>query len=146
MRYWAYLLAKLAAAWGLLFALWTGMHALWPEPEPFMRVRLQPFARDLGYTAAVMLFGLAAVGVVYLIVLDQRFRCRTCLRRLRMPVTRGSWNQLVLMGPPRTEYICPFGHGTLRVPDLHLESPEKPDWHPIDDMWKELAELQDSHK
>jgi hypothetical protein len=146
MRYWSFLAAKLVAAWGLLTLVWIGMHALWPEPEPFMRVRLDPFARDLGYTVAVMVFGLVAVGVVYLIILDQRYRCRTCLRKLRMPLTRGSWNELILMGPPRTEYICPFGHGTLRVPDLHLETAEDLNWHPIDDMWKELAELEETRK
>ncbi|MEZ5398036.1 MAG: hypothetical protein R2729_00120 [Bryobacteraceae bacterium] len=146
MRYWAYLAAKLLVAWGLVAGAWKLMNALWPQPEPFMRVQLEPFARDLGYTVAVMLVGLFAVGLVYLVILDQRYRCRTCLRRLRMPLSKGSWNELVLMGPPRTEYICPFGHGTLRVPDLRLETNEPLDWHPIDDMWKELAELQDTRK
>ncbi len=145
MRYGAFFAAKLLFVGGLLAVGWRVLHALWPEPEPFMKVRLSPFGTDLGYTFAILFFGLAAVALVYLVILDQRFRCRACLRRLRMPLSRGSWNHM-LLGPPRTEYICPFGHGTLRVPDVHLASPEKIDWHPIDNMWRELEELEESHK
>lgn len=60
-----------------------------------------------------------------------------------MPVSRGSW-QGVLLGPPRTEYICPYGHGTLRVKDLHLESPEATNWRQIDDIWKELERMEET--
>jgi len=140
MRYWAYFLGKLVAICGLLCLGWSGAHAVWPEPTPF-----KAFSRDLGYTFFVMVFGLVAVGLVYLAILDQRYRCRTCLRRLRMPLTKGAWNHIMLT-PPRTEYICRYGHGTLRVPDLHLATPEEIDWRPIDDMWKELYELEESRK
>ena len=140
MRYWAYLASKLLIAASLFSAGWYGLHAVWPRPQPFMRVQLDPFARDLGYTVAVMTFGLLALGVIYIILLDQRFRCRTCLRRLRMPVTSGGWNQW-LMGPPRTDYICPYGHGTLRIPEVNIGGTADPNWKPIDDMWKELEEL-----
>jgi hypothetical protein len=137
--YWGLLIAKLTAIAGVMLALWTALHALWPEPEPFLKHRLEPFARDLGYTLAVMMLWLLAVGLIYLAILDQRYRCRTCVRRLRMPLTQGVWNR-VLIGPPRTDYICPFGHGTLRVPELRLsEAPNE--WEPIDDMWRELEEL-----
>jgi hypothetical protein len=145
MRYWAWLFAKLLMLCGIVAGLWKLMHLLWPEPEPFMRVHLEPFGRDLAYTIAVMVFSLFALGLLYLVILDQRFRCRTCLRRLRMPVSRGSWNQ-PLLGPPSTEYICLYGHGTLRVEDLHMAGSSAPDWKPIDDMWKELEEIETSHK
>ena len=145
MRYWSFFAAKMAAIGGVLWAVWRIFHAVWHEPDTFNGVRLNPFATDLGYTFAAMAFCLLATGLVYLAVLDQRYRCRTCLRRLRMPVSHGSWNQL-LMGRPRTEYICPFGHGTLRVPEMHLASPEVIDWRPIDDMWKELYELEETRK
>jgi len=145
VRYWAYLAGKLAAAAGVLALAWKGFHAVWPEPAPFMRVQLEPFARDLGYTVAVMVFGLLSVGLIYLVLLDQRFRCRTCLRRLRMPVTHGTWNQF-LLGVPRTEYICLYGHGTLRVEEVHIAGVSDSNWKPNDDMWKELEELEESRK
>lgn len=146
MRYWGYLVLKLSAVAAVLRLGWWGLTSWWPAPEPFLtQPQTQRFARDLGFTTAVMVFWLAAVGLAYLAVRDQRFRCRTCLRRLRMPVTHGSWNQ-VLFGPPRTEYICPFGHGTLRVPELHISGVNDPAWEPIDDMWKELEELGPGRK
>jgi hypothetical protein len=140
MKYWGFLAAKLAAIAGIIGAGWWGLNAVWPEPDVFLRQRLEPFARDLWYTTAVMVLWLAAVGLVYLAVLDQRYRCRTCLRRLRMPQTSGGWNQ-ALLGPPRTDYICPYGHGTLRVPDLRISGSAEGNWEPIDDMWKELEDL-----
>lgn len=149
LKYWAYFIAKLAAIGAILCGLWFGLSAVWPVPEPIVmqshRVKLNPFGTHLGYTAAMMGLWLFGVGLAYLAVLDQRYHCRTCLRRLRMPVSHGMWDQL-LLGRPRTEYICPFGHGTLRVPELHLASPELIRWKPIDDMWKELAELEETRK
>jgi hypothetical protein len=145
VRYWTYLVAKLFLVFGIASVGWKGLHAIWPEPEPFMRVKLEPFARDLSYTIATWIFGLVVVGLVYLVILDQRYRCRTCLRRLHMPVLHGGWSQIFL-GPPRTVYICRYGHGKLSVPELGLENPEKPDWSPIHDMWQELYELEETRK
>jgi hypothetical protein len=56
-----------------------------------------------------------------------------------MPLTQGLWNR-TLMGPPRTDYICPFGHWTLRVPEVRLSGAGSV-WTPIGDMWRELEEL-----
>jgi hypothetical protein len=145
MRYWGILAAKLAAVAGVIAGLWFGLNALWPKPDPGLRVQLHPFATDLWYTAAVMVMFLVGVGLVYLAVFDQRYRCRTCGRRLRMPVRQGGWN-LVLMGRPTLDYICAYGHGTLRVPELGIASPEQAAWEPIEDMWRELEELQTSGK
>ena len=149
MKYWGYFLAKLVAIAGGLWGLWIALAAVWPRPDPvFMQnqlVKLNPFGTHLGYTAAMMGLWLLGVGLVYLAVLDQRYRCRTCLRRLRMPVSHGEWDQ-ILLGRPRTEYICLFGHGTLRVPELHLASPELIKWKPIDDMWKELEEIEHTRR
>ena len=149
MKYWGYFLAKLVAIAGGLWGVWIALAAVWPRPDPvFMQnqlVKLNPFGTHLGYTAAMMGLWLLGVGLVYLAVLDQRYRCRTCLRRLRMPVSHGEWDQ-ILLGRPRTEYICLFGHGTLRVPELHLASPELIKWKPIDDMWKELEEIEHTRR
>jgi len=147
VKYWVYFVAKLGAISGVLWALWLGLGSVWPQPERIVMqnqvVKLNPFGTHLGYTAAMLGLWLLAVGLVYLAALDQRYRCRTCLRRLRMPVSHGEWDQ-ILLGRPRTDYICTFGHGTLRVPELHLASPEPVKWKPIDDMWKELEEIEET--
>ena len=56
----------------------------------FLSYRPARFGWDLDYTFAVMVWFLACVAVLYLIVWDQRYRCRVCLRRLRMPILTGS--------------------------------------------------------
>ncbi|MBM3739277.1 MAG: hypothetical protein FJW39_26190 [Acidobacteria bacterium] len=138
MKYWSYFIAKVVAVACLLTLIWRGLHAVWPDPSPV-------FAQDLEYTFAVMFLSLFGFGLLYLSALDQRYRCRTCLRRLRMPVSFGTFNH-VLLGAPRTDYICPWGHGTLRVSEVPFASPEKADWHAIDDMWKELYELEETKR
>jgi hypothetical protein len=146
MKYWAYFAAKLAAATGVMRLVWLALVRLTPDTpadryywEVYHKGR---FGHDLTWTFTVLLFWLLFAGLVYLAVWDQRRRCRVCLRRLRMPVERGSWTHLFLIGPPRTEYICPYGHGTLAVPEVHLSGTETPNWQPHgDDIWKELSSL-----
>ena len=143
MKYWAYLVAKLAVAGVFLYALRRGLAFLLPTPKPLFTVA-EPFGHDLGYTLLLLLFWLIAVGVVWVAIWDQRYRCRTCLRRLRMPILTGSWTHL-LLGRPRTEYICPFGHGTLKVDEVQITGQVR-DWQPHEDMWKELVSLDDTKK
>ena len=50
--------------------------------------------------AYLMVWFLLCAGALYLIVHDQRYRCRTCLRRLRMPIGTGSWGQMLQLGRP----------------------------------------------
>jgi len=145
MRFWGFLVAKLAAIGLLLGAAWLGVHTIWPGPAPGQKYPLPPFGTDLGYTMTILMLWLLGVGLVYLAILDQRYRCRTCGRRLHMPVSSGAWNSLLLRAP-RTDYICRFGHGTLRVPDVDLMGAPQRDWHSIDDMWKELKELETADK
>jgi hypothetical protein len=117
-----------------------------PPPNTFMHMRdKDPFVTDLGYTFTMLIFGLFAAGLMWLIVLDQRYRCRSCLRRLRMPVHTGSWTH-VLFGGPQTEYICLYGHGTLTVDDLQITGRHNPDWEPNEDIWKELYSLEETKK
>ncbi|MCX6623404.1 MAG: hypothetical protein NTY38_20540 [Acidobacteria bacterium] len=139
MKYWAYLLAKLAVAGAALVALWLLYVAWFPPPDIRINNRPAPFVHDLNYTLAVLIYGLIAVGVLYLVIRDQRYRCRTCVRRLRMPVETGSWESMLRLGMPRTEYICPYGHGTLKVPEVQITGHEGADWAPNEDIWKELA-------
>jgi hypothetical protein len=89
----------------------------------------------------MFLYNLLCNGVLFLIILDQRYRCRSCGRRLRMPVSTGSYSHMLLSGRPQTEYICLYGHGTLKEPELHISGREPSAWEPNSDMWKELYDL-----
>ncbi len=141
MRYWAYLAAKLVAVGFALRYLWHGFTLVLPAPRLY---RDQFFGYDLPWTTAAGVFFLICCGAVYLCILEQRYRCRVCLRRLRMPITTGSWGHVLQLGTPRVEYICPFGHGTLKVVALQITGHEPPDWKPHEDMWKELAATEES--
>jgi len=152
MKYWGYLAAKLAVAAALLLGLRRLIAYSFPRPEPMrfgrytLNPRPDPFATDLNYTFIMLLFTLVAVGLVWMVIWDQRYRCRTCLRRLRMPIQTGSWTYLLQVGRPQIEYICPYGHGTLKVEELQITGHTPPDWEPHEDMWKELIALEDSKK
>ena len=145
MRYWAYLIAKLAVAAGIVFGFGLLADRLFPAPHsyddggPFLSFQA------VSYALARMALTLFAIGLLWLIIWDQRYRCRTCLRRLRMPVLRGSWTN-VLFGAPHTEYICTYGHGTLKVAELQITGRQNPDWEPHEDIWKELFSTEDTRR
>ena len=105
MRYWAYFAAKLAVAdaalYGLLLVVMRGM----PRVPPRLSYVPPGFGYDLSYTLVVLVWFLVCTGVFYLAIWDQRYRCRVCLRRLRMPVETGSWSRMLQFGRPRIEYI-----------------------------------------
>jgi hypothetical protein len=146
MKFWGYLAAKLAVGAGVAYGIGIAIHRWYPLPAPFLlNVRPDPFAHDLVYTFTMLGYFLFCLGLLYLIIRDQRYRCRTCLRRLRMPVAKGSWTH-ILLGPPRTEYICPYGHGTLKVPELQLGGPHPPDWQAHEDIWKELFSTEETKR
>ncbi len=137
MRFWGYLIAKILLALTLFSGLWVGMVKWLPAPETFNNRHPARLGQDLMWTLAIMVLFLLFCGAMYLIYHDQRYRCRTCLRRLRMPLSKGSWTN-VLLGPPRTEYICLYGHGKLLVPELQITGFARASWEEYDDMWKEL--------
>jgi hypothetical protein len=193
MRYWAYFVAKLIVAGGILYASLGLLNPLAPhdselsastaprvprivapgqgkvatanQPGPGIQVeialpgkdtkdgdvakpaaddltRLAPFSHAGEYLAinvALMVWFLFGAGMLYLIVYDQRYRCRVCLRRLRMPVETGSRGFMLQLGRPRTEYICPYGHGTLKQEEFQTSGLENPEWTASSgDMWDEL--------
>lgn len=138
MRYWGFLAAKLVLADLVLSAFALIAAEILPKPEPLHYIGYDPFLHNLGYTVLVMFYTVFSAGVLWAIVRDHRYLCRTCLRRLRMPLATGSWTQ-VLFSRPRTEYICPYGHGTLKVEELQITGLTRPEWQPNEDMWKELA-------
>jgi len=208
MRYWAYFVAKLIAAGGILYASLALLNPLAPpdfpssasvptRPKPPQTPRIadgnaaasqgnsggavQPGAqiqveialpekdkpqgdvrlldkeeqmpelapltysgRYLALNLALMVWFLFGAGMLYLIVYDQRYRCRVCLRRLRMPVETGSRGFMLQFGRPRTEYICPYGHGTLKQEEFQTSGLENPEWTAhTGDMWEELYAASD---
>src|SRR5215469_16760574 len=128
MRYWAYLAAKVVVAGAVMYGLLMLLNRYWPASLPFQVGHgkdvvsyLPPrFAYDLGYTLAVLVWFLICDCVIYAIFFDQKYRCRVCLRKLRMPVETGSWSRMLMFGRPRIEYICPYGHGTLKEDELQI--------------------------
>jgi hypothetical protein len=139
MRYWGLLAGKLVIAGAISYGLLLAIDSFWPSSMWFFGVRASRFGFDLVYTAAVGLWFLLSAGLFYLCVWDQRYRCRVCLRRLRMPIETGSWNRMLLLGRPRIEYICPYGHGTLKKEELQISGIENPEWTESGDMWEELC-------
>jgi hypothetical protein len=144
MRYWAYLAAKVmltCAVFGGFIAL---LNSWWPPERQVIAkgyVYISPrFGFSLGYTFATLVLFLLFDAALYFVWFDQRFRCRVCLRRLRMPVETGSWSRMLQFGRPRIEYICPYGHGTLKQEELQISGRENAEWTPhSDDIWEELV-------
>jgi hypothetical protein len=150
MKYWLYLLAKLGGVAGVGLGLKSLLVRFYPHPEaPPERFgpALEPFLHDMLYTFLMLGIGLIVAGLFSIAIWDQKRRCRSCLRRLIMPVATGSWGHIVLFGQPRTEYICPYGHGTLSIAELQIAGRELPDWQPHDDnIWKELDSYYQARK
>ena len=149
MRYWAYFAGKLiavaAVAWGGFYTITRS----WPMVRQFAmldsgawtRVELPAqFGTSLEFTLALLTWFLLCSGMVYAAIWDQRYRCRVCLRRLRMPIEVGSWSKMLQFGRPKIEYICTYGHGRLNVAELQISGAEIPEWTPgQQDLWAELA-------
>jgi hypothetical protein len=145
MKYWSYLIAKVLVAIAILSALERTIAWAFPPQTPFAHGGPFPAMRYIRYDFCMLVFWLIGCALGWLIWWDQKYRCRTCLRKLIMPIQRGSWNH-VLLGAPRTEYICAYGHGTLLVEDLQITGRQKADWHPHQDIWKELSSLEEDLK
>ena len=139
VRYWGFLLLKfVAAAAGSVFALWF-LNLFWePYNTKLFHLNQWQFSYDLLYTSLVGVWFLFSYGLFYLAVWDQRYRCRTCLRRLRMPLETGSWSYMLQLGRPKIEYICPYGHGKLNIEEVHISGTVPPEWTDHGDMWDEL--------
>ena len=139
VRYWGLLAGKLALCVTISYTLLGAIDSIWPSPLWFHDVRTPRFGVDLVYTSVVGIWFLFFVGLLYLCIWDQRYRCRVCLRRLRMPVETGSWSRMLLVGRPRIEYICAYGHGTLKEEELQISGIDNPEWTESGDMWEELC-------
>jgi hypothetical protein len=140
MRYWAFFLGKLIAIGAFSYGAFLALYRFWPPQQQFAYVYLPPFLHDLWFTVAVGLWFLLSCGLVYAAIWDQRYRCRICLRRLRMPIETGSWSRTLQLGRPEIEYICTYGHGRLNVAEVQISGAENPEWTPQQgDIWTELA-------
>jgi len=146
MKYWSYFAAKLLLAAGVIYGLLAAVAYIVPTPAPSRYGPEQPFLHDFPTTFAVLGVWLIGAGLLYLAVWDQRRRCRTCLRKLIMPLATGSWSNMLTFGRPKTEWICPYGHGTLTISNLQITGSELPDWHPHHDIWEELESYDHSNK
>lgn len=140
MRYWAYLSGKIVVAASALYGLLRLIARSFPAPPQGDWPRLHSMGQELiGYLYLLGWFLLCA-GALYLIVWDQRRRCRVCLRLLRMPIETGSRSYMLQLGRPRIESICPYGHGTLKEEELQITGHANPEWKPnSDDIWDELC-------
>ena len=140
MRYWAWFAVKLAIVVAVFRLLLSVISKLFP-PEKDVLAPLNKGISFLLCDLALMLWFLLAAGALYFVIWDQRYRCRVCVRRLRMPIETGSWSSILQFGRPRIEYICPYGHGTLKEEELQISGLENPEWTPhSDDIWTELCE------
>src|ERR1700688_1523676 len=140
VRYWSLLAAKLALCGSVSYGLPHVIDSYWSSPLWLYNVRSPRFGLDLAYTSVIGLWFLLSAGLLYLCVWDQRYRCRVCLRRLRMPIETGSWSRMLQFGRPEIEYICIYGHGKLNVAEVQISGSENPEWTPQQqDMWTELA-------
>lgn len=133
MRYWGFFLGKMLLAGSVILALLAIVNHFFSAPHS------RDYDRYLVYLVCMGVAFLVSVGLVYLCILDQRYRCRVCLRRLRMPIETGSWSKMLQFGRPHIEYICVYGHGKLNIPELHLTGMDSPAWTEHADYWAELC-------
>jgi len=144
LRYWGFLGVKLAGAGLISGSVLTFLNLFWTPVTPWFHLNRYQFCYDLGYSTLVMVWFLFSYGVFYLALWDQRYRCRTCLRRLVMPVESGSWSSMLQLGRPRVEYICAWGHGRLNVEELQFPGKVQPEWTHQGDIWSELFAAADA--
>jgi hypothetical protein len=96
-------------------------------------------ARDPASGPVILwLYIVAAMGVFFWAVADQRARCRVCLRLLCFPVRIGCPGCL-LLDWSGTELLCSEGHGVLHVPHMAPSWDEESErWIALDESWKSL--------
>lgn len=143
MKYWGLLLAKVVVIAGFAWsANWVVDELLRVPPETLSHGR-KPVAGLSGMFLTAVWF-LSVCGLCWAAIVDQRYRCRTCATRLRMPVATGSWGRATIFGRPMMEYICPYGHGTMNIAQLQISGRETPEWDEHGDMWRELESMGNS--
>lgn len=139
MKYWAYLAAKLVGVIGVSVGLRKLLYFL--VSARFHVTNVDDLRAQFVWACTMFGWALVTAGLTWLVIWDQKYRCRTCLHRLRMPVATGEWDKAILFSRPRMEWICPYGHGTMNEPQVQLLGRENPEWDEHQDMWKELESI-----
>lgn len=106
----------------------------WVEGGPIVRAWLHvPELRVLAGGLGLSVLYVAAAGAATLLCLhDAARRCPVCLRRLRLPMSVGTWASQ--FDPPVTELYCGCGHGRLAITScIQGESEE---WRAFDASWQ----------
>jgi hypothetical protein len=130
VRYYAFLLSKSALALLPAAAVWVVLtESALPGGPRWLAVGVRP--------TATLVFLMLCAAMMWWSLVDQRLRCPICFRRLRMPVSLGTFGS-ILFDLPATEYICTHGHGTLHVPEPRTNELEPTRWRPHGDVWEEL--------
>lgn len=91
---------------------------------------------------SIWLFLPLAIVALSWAVRDQQRRCRTCLRRLELPVEIGRAGS-VLLNWAGTEMVCPQGHGILYLPESSANSLDQGRWSTLDNTWQSLFTHED---
>jgi hypothetical protein len=127
-RYWSFLACKALAVAVVVPLAWiemgTGLRGLSPPAGGRIVIGL----------ISVIVFVIAMGRGMIWCVADQRRRCRTCMRRLVLPVSIGSYASL--FEPSATEMLCEQGHGALSLSDTETDVQDR--WTRLDDSWKAL--------
>jgi hypothetical protein len=130
LRYYAFLLSKSALALLPVAAVWVVLTEwAFPAGPRWLAMGVRP--------TATLVFLMLCATMIWWSLVDQRLRCPSCFRRLRMPVSLGRFGS-ILFDLPATEYICTHGHGTLHVPEPRTNELEPTRWRPHGDVWEEL--------
>jgi hypothetical protein len=128
-RQWAFFFAKSTL-------LLTGLAALSAEAAARNAMALHSYK----FLVSLMADWLVVMGALVIFrwsILDQARRCPVCLRRLGMPVLRGSWSS-PLLEPASTELLCDQGHGALSVSEVSTTLGEIRRWVALEDSWRDL--------
>ncbi len=131
LRYWLFFVGKTFFGLGAIGCVWI----LIVDPSGAIDL-----SRGLGEYAVLIttwVFALVACGFLHLSWRDQQMRCHVCLRRMRIPASSGSWASYIF-NRPRTEYLCPAGHGTVSVSPGEPGGPDSSDWKDMDESWRDL--------
>jgi hypothetical protein len=126
-RYWSFLAAKTSSLILLVSLLWI-------EGGAALRAHLHnPTLHALvGCALLALLFIVVFGSTMVWSFADQRSRCPVCLRRLRMPVTIGSWSSV--LEPAAIEMLCVEGHGALSMSESETGEPHR--WTALDPSWR----------
>ncbi len=127
-RYWSFLALKVAGAFVLIPLFWV-------EAGTATRSHIAAEGWRVAAGLTMALGFVVAVGrAVIWSVADQRRRCPSCLRRLVLPVSVGSWASQ--FEPSATEMLCEDGHGALALSDAETNGQDR--WTELDESWRAL--------